>query len=92
MNKAQAIKKLARKLAISKDTDLTWAAFLTAIEAADQSDQRAMLAAVKAQNDRAIGNHCLKLIRSQNAALALTEAEAMLADDVLGLAELDAVL
>ena len=92
MTKDEAIAKIAKRLRGQLLTLLTYPQFKDIVAAIDGDDKKDLLAALRAGNAQGVGNmlvrHCVEWSRAQ----AVTEATALLADDVLGLDELDKVL
>jgi hypothetical protein len=92
MNKQQAIKRLAKKLAPRKKVDLAWDDLTALLAAAGNGDQQTLLGALQRDNADAAGRHLLRLVTGWAREAAVTEAEALLANDTLDLDELEKVL
>lgn len=92
MDKATAVARIAARLAPDLWNGLTWAQFVDGMTGLDAAEKAALLAAVKGQNEAAIGRALLQHTRAKVRALAAAEATARLSDDALSLTELDGVL
>lgn len=92
MDKSAAVAAVARRLEPRALAALTWAQFVDAMTGLPADDKAALLAAVRAGADQAVGRAVLHHVRVKVRDLAATEATARLADDALGLADLDGVL
>jgi len=92
MEKAEAIKRIAKRLRATYSQSVTWAQFTTAMGDLTPPEKQQLLAAVRLGNAEAAGNHLLRQVREWAAAQAVTEATAMLADNAISLDELDKVI
>jgi hypothetical protein len=92
MTKDEAIQRIAKRLRGSNLSQMTYPQFKDVVAAVDGDDKKDLLAALRAENAQAVGNMLTRLCAAWAKDQAVTEATAMLADDVLGLDELDKVL
>ena len=92
MDKPTATAAIAKRLAGKIARELTWAQFASAVTGLDADGKAALLKAVQGQQATQIGNLLLGYVRDHVRSLALAEADTILADDVVSLAELDKVI
>ena len=92
MDKDVAIRKVARKLVMSKQFNINWAELKDLLAAISVADRKDLLAAIQHGQPQAVGQHILRHVGDWARAQAAAEAETMLADDAISLAELDKVL
>ena len=92
MTKDEAIQRIAKRLRGSNLSQITMPQFKDVVNAIDGDDKKDLLAALRAENAQAVGNMLTRLCAAWAKEQAVTEATAMLADDVLSLTELDKVL
>lgn len=84
--------RLAARLAPQYRDLLTWAQLVAAVGAAGSGKKQEVLNAVKAGNARQVGDLLISLTGAYLKTLADADADAMIADDTLSLAELEKVL
>jgi cell division inhibitor SulA len=92
MDKAEAIKRIARRLRGQFATTITWAQFVTAMQDLTAAEKAHLLGAVRLGNADAAGNTLIRQVREWADSQAVVEATAMLDDDAISLAELDKVI
>ena len=92
MDKPTAVAALTKRLAPRVLRELTWAQFAAAVTGLSADDKAAILRAVQGAEARTLGEVLLAHVRDHVRSLAASEADTLLADDAISLAELDQVL
>ena len=92
MEKAEAIKRIARRLRGQLATTITWSQFVQAMQDLTAAEKAHLLGAVRLGNADAAGNTLIRQVREWADSQAVVEATAMLDDDAISLAELDKVI
>jgi len=83
---------IADKLLHKREQEVTLAEIRDAILATDAVGRAQVLAAIKTKNSNLLGSVFMDQIRTYLKSAALTEAQGLLTDDALTLAELDRIL
>lgn len=92
LTKDQIISRLARQLVDDKVAGLTWAQLVAAVQALTTEQKAALVAAAQARSPQRIGEMMNDAVRTWAAGQAQADATAMLAGDVLALADLEKIL
>jgi hypothetical protein len=92
MDKEQAIKRIARKLRGNLTASVTWAQLNTILGDLNAGEKSELLGALRLGNADAVGNALIRQVREWADDQAVTQATAMLVDDVISLDELDKVI
>ena len=92
MDKEQAIKRIARKLRGNLTASVTWNQLNTILGDLNAGEKSELLGALRLGNADAVGNALIRQVREWADDQAVTQATAMLVDDVISLDELDKVI
>lgn len=90
--KAELEQIIADKLLHKREQEVTLAEIRDAILATDAAGRAQVLTAIKTKNSNLLGSVFMDQIRTYLKSVAITEAQVLLTDDALTLAELDRIL
>jgi hypothetical protein len=83
---------IAQRLVAKRRTELAWTDVTGAVAGAGAAQKAALLDSIKAGSAKLLGESLIAIVLAKVTADAVTEANAMLADDALSAADLERIL